>query len=66
VNSSLYRVAVRIPPVWTDRTALWLAQFEAQFELAVVTSQKTKFNQVVSQLQQQHAAEVQDIITTPP
>jgi hypothetical protein len=55
-----------MPPFWPDRPALWFAQVEAQFELAGVTSQKTKFNQVVSQLQQQHAAEVEDIITIPP
>jgi hypothetical protein len=39
---------------------------EAQLELAGVTSQKTKFNQVVAQLNQKHAAEVGDIITAPP
>jgi hypothetical protein len=66
VSSSLYRVAVRTPPFWPDIPALWFTQAEAQFELAGVTSQKTKFNQVVSQLPQQHAAEVEHIITTPP
>jgi hypothetical protein len=66
VSSSLYRVAVRMPPFWPDRPALWLAQVEVQFELAGFTSQTTKFNQVVYHLQQQHAAEVEDIITTPP
>ena len=62
----VHRVAVRLPTFWTDRPAVWFAQAEAQFELAAITRQRTKFNYVVSQLNQQQAAEVEDIITTPP
>jgi len=39
---------------------------EVQFELAAITRQRMKFNYIVSQLNQQQAAEVDDIITTPP
>jgi hypothetical protein len=66
VDTSLYRVAVRLPPFWPDRPALWFAQAEEQFEIAGITRQRSKFNHVVSQLHQQHAAEVEDIITDPP
>jgi hypothetical protein len=59
-------MAVRLPPFWPDKPALWFAQVEAQLKLAGVTSQRTKFNQVFAQLNQQHAAEVGDIITAPP
>jgi len=62
----LCRVAVRLPPFWPDRPAIWFAQAESQFELAAITRQRTKFNYVVSQLNQQQAAEVEDIITAPP
>jgi hypothetical protein len=65
-GAALFRVAVRLPPFWPDRPALWFAQAEAQFELAAITRQKTKFSHVVAQLSQQHAAEVEDIITFPP
>ena len=51
---------------WPDRPAVWLAQAEAQFELAAITRQRTKFIYVVSQLNQQQDAELEDIITTPP
>ena len=65
LGAGLYRVAVRLPPFWTDRPDLWIAQAEAQFDLAGITRQMTKFNHVVSQLHQQHAAGVEDIITSP-
>jgi len=65
-SPEVYRVAVRLKPFWTDRPAIWFAQAEAQFELAAITRQRTKFNYVVSQLNQQQAAEVEDIIFSPP
>ena len=33
----LCRVAVRLPPFWTDKPAIWFAQAESQFELAAIT-----------------------------
>ena len=66
VSSAVCRVSVRLPTFWPDRPAVWFAQAEAQFELADITPQRTKFNYVVSQLNQQQAAEVEDIIISPP
>jgi len=57
---------VRLPPIWPDRPSLYFAQAEAQFVRASVTSERTKFNYVVSQLEYRHAAEVEDIIIVPP
>jgi hypothetical protein len=65
-SSAVYRVSVRLPPFWPDRPAVWFAQAEAQFELSNITRQRTKFNYMVSQLNQQQAAEVEDIIISPP
>ena len=65
-SPEVYRVAVRLPPFWPDRPAIWFAQAKAQFQPAAITRQQTKFNYVVSQLNQQQAAEVEDIITSPP
>jgi hypothetical protein len=61
LSSAVYRVAVRLPPFWRARPAVWFAQAEAQFELSAITRQRTKFNYVVSQLNQQH----EDILTSP-
>jgi hypothetical protein len=66
VSAAVYRVAVRLPTFWPDRPAIWFAQAEVQFKLAAITRQRTKFNYVVSQLNQQQAAEVEDIIISSP
>jgi len=58
VSSGVYRVTVHLPPFWSKRPAIWFAQAEAQFERA-------KFKYVMSQLNQQQAAEVEDIIISP-
>jgi hypothetical protein len=60
------RVAVRLPPFWPERPAVWFAQAEAQFTLANVSSEKTKFCHIISQLDHRYATEVEDIITSPP
>jgi hypothetical protein len=52
--------------ILTDRSALWFAQAEAQFELAAVTNERTMFNYIISQLDHRHAAEVEDVLTSPP
>jgi hypothetical protein len=45
---------------------MWFAQAEAQFSLIGITSEKTKFFYVISQLDHRYTAEVEDIITYPP
>jgi hypothetical protein len=45
---------------------VWFAQTEAQFILAGISSEKTKFYYVISQLYQRYAVEVEVIITSPP
>ena len=62
----IHRATVRLPPFWPDRPGLWFAQAEAQFSFASVTSEKTKFNCVVSQLENRHAVEVEGTIVSPP
>jgi hypothetical protein len=53
-------------PAKVSRVALRFAQAEAQFFLAGVNSENTKFFYVISQLDHWYAAEVEDIITSPP
>jgi hypothetical protein len=60
------RVGVRLPPFWVERPPVWFAQTEAQFLLAGVSSEKSKFFHVISQLDHRYAAEMEDIINFPP
>lgn len=50
--SDFYRVAGKLPRLsgLLTNPVLWFAQVEAQFELANITVDQTKFNCVVSQL----------------
>jgi hypothetical protein len=57
---------VRLPPFWIEQPASWFAQAEAQFHLAGITNELTKFYHVVSQLDARLTAEVDDIIRSPP
>ncbi|MGX9339102.1 hypothetical protein, partial [Pantoea dispersa] len=65
-NAAVSRLAVWLPPFWPNNPALWFAQVEASFLYSGITADLTKFALVVSQLDQQYAAEVQDLITAPP
>ena len=65
-GSAIHGVTIRLSTFWPDRPVVWFTQVEAQFEMTSVTRQRTKFNYVVSQLNQQQAAEVEDIIAAPP
>jgi hypothetical protein len=45
---------------------MWFGQAEAQFNLAGISNDRTKFFIMESKLDHQFAAEVEDIITFPP
>lgn len=62
----VHRIAVKLPPFWSDKTALWFAQVEAQFNLAGITQEATKYSYVISHLEERFASEVEDLITSPP
>jgi hypothetical protein len=51
---------------WAERPAVWLSQAEAQFNVAGISNKKTKFYHVISKLDHEYAAEVENIMTYPP
>ncbi|XP_013168121.1 PREDICTED: uncharacterized protein LOC106118112 [Papilio xuthus] len=61
-----FRVGVKVPPFYAEKPALWFAQLEGQFQLANITADGTKFFYAIGQLEPQYAAEVEDVITSPP
>lgn len=65
-SSDIFRVGVRVAPFWPDKPSIWFAQLEGQFAISNITANSTKFYYVISQLDNQYAAEVEDIIVSPP
>lgn len=65
-SSDTFRVGVRVAPFWPDKPNIWFAQVEGQFAISNITADATKFYYVISQLDHQYAAEVEDIIVSPP
>lgn len=59
-------VSVKLPPFWLDKPSVWFGQVEAQFEIAGITQDRTKYNYIISTLDSKTASEVADIIENPP
>jgi hypothetical protein len=57
MSAEISSVAVRLPPFWAERPNVWFAQAEAQFTLAGISSEQTKFYYVISQLDHRYATE---------
>ncbi|XP_064461928.1 uncharacterized protein LOC135372172 [Ornithodoros turicata] len=59
-------ITVKLPPYWDRNPSTWSIQAEAQFHLAGISSQRTKFYHVIPALSPSAAEEVLDIIASPP
>ncbi|XP_060812917.1 uncharacterized protein LOC132905545 [Bombus pascuorum] len=59
-------IPLRIPPFWSHDVALWFLMLESQFEVARITSDKTKFHTAVTNITAQHVQLVRDILFDPP
>ena len=62
----LAAVSVKLPPFWPSDTQLWFAQVQAQFSTCGITNQRTMFDYVIALLAPEFAAEIRDMILTPP
>ncbi|XP_077546323.1 uncharacterized protein LOC144158974 [Haemaphysalis longicornis] len=65
-HAASWRVAVKLPPFWADSPEVWFAQVEAQFSLARITQDRTRYDYVVAHLDARYANEVRDILANPP
>ncbi|XP_037563015.1 uncharacterized protein LOC119442272 [Dermacentor silvarum] len=66
-NTDVCRVAVKLPPFWAESPEVWFAQVEAQFSLArIITQDRTRYDYVVAHLDSRYAAELRDVLASPP
>ncbi|XP_055932710.1 uncharacterized protein LOC129962750 [Argiope bruennichi] len=63
---TISRVGIKLPPFWKANPALWFVQLEAQFVLAGITADDTKFNYVISAVDCDILNSVSNIILKPP
>lgn len=59
-------VSVKLSNFWEHKPAIWFAQAEAQFEIAGIKSDSTKYGHILSKLDDRIAGEVEDVIENPP
>lgn len=65
-NNQVARVAVKPAPFWKADPKMWFARLEAQFSLADITVDSTKFNYVVTAIEPELLNSVSDILIAPP
>ncbi|XP_054720210.1 LOW QUALITY PROTEIN: uncharacterized protein LOC129229859 [Uloborus diversus] len=65
-ESQISHVAVKPSPFWENNPNLWFLRLEAQFALAHVTADETKFNYVVAAIDSDILSSVSNIIVRPP
>lgn len=66
LTQQLASVTRRLPAFWPVDPELWFAQIEQEFARRNITSQTTKFREVVTSLSSTKASEVHDIVISPP
>lgn len=59
-------VAVKLPEFWKCDPEMWFAQAEAQFALANVTRDETKFFHIVAKVDQTVICHISDLVARPP
>lgn len=56
------RVSVKLPPFWENKPEIWFLQLEAQFAIGCISTESTKFNYLVSQLEARYIEHLWDVV----
>lgn len=62
---SIEKVSAKLPCFWDDSPAAWFAAAEAEFEIAGITQERTRYSYLVSTLPKEILRKVMDLITKP-
>ena len=65
-EGSVHAVAIKLPDFWPEDPEIWFARIEAQLRSRSVTQDQTKFDYIVSALDNTTAAEVKSVLLNPP
>lgn len=57
------KVSIKVPPFWECKPDIWFLQLEAQFAINRITSDETKYNHLISQMDAKYIEMILDIIT---
>ncbi|GBL92788.1 hypothetical protein AVEN_4501-1 [Araneus ventricosus] len=60
------RVAVRVPAIWANNVKMYFAKIEANFMIAGIVREQTKFDTLVAALDPQTLTHVNDLLYSPP
>lgn len=66
ISAELARVAFRAPSFWRNNPELWFLQIESSFQASGITSDQTKYHNVVAALDCEVLTYVRDILQDPP
>jgi len=64
-SNNIAAISVKPATFWTDKPNLWFTKLEAQFDLAGITVEKTKFNYVLQSLDNAVIQEVETVVASP-
>ncbi|GFX46930.1 retrovirus-related Pol polyprotein from transposon 17.6 [Trichonephila clavipes] len=64
-DSQIARIAVKLPPVWTNNIKLWFVQAGSNFALSAITNDQTKYN-IIAAIDPETLSSVLDILFEPP
>jgi len=59
-------VSVKLPPFWPEMPEFWFAQVEAEFAIKGIKTDETKYQYVMTAIDQNSAKRIMDFIKAPP
>ena len=65
-TTKIEAVAVKLPEFWTDDPEIWFLRAEAQFRSKSIIIDQTKFDYIITALDNRAAAEVKAVLLNPP